>query len=124
MVVEVQKNKSHGKIYWKHTDNVMGTRDAIFTAVVGAGKIRNIVYVIVSLVGGTCRTDIERYDGTNYTVQFSTYNITQEAGNVQIPNSWDPEKPIMTLQQNYNMYALCTGGTVDVSVAYWDDEDV
>ena len=117
------QNKTHGKIYWKHTDNVMGTRDAIFDAVIGAGIIRNIVYVKVTLVGGTTRTDIERYDGTNYTVQFSDY-VDDDQANVSVPNSWDPEKPIMTLQEDYNLYALCTGGTVDVDVAYWDDEDV
>lgn len=117
---------SKGRIYWKHTDNVMGTRDALFTAVIGAGKIRNIVSVIVSLVGGTTRTDIERYDGTDYTVQFSV-NLGTGAGyntNIQIPQTWEPDKPILTLQQSYNLYALCTGGTVDVAVAYWDDDDV
>ena len=120
----IEKNRSHGKIYWKHEDNVYGaTRAAIFDAVIGAGIIRNIVYVKVSLVGGTTRTDIERFDGTNYTVQFAAYADDDQA-NIDVPNSWDPEKPIMTLQQDYNLYALCTGGTVDVAVAYWDDEDV
>lgn len=114
---------SHGKIYWKHTDNVMGARDAIFDSVVGSGIIRNIVYVKVTLVGGTTRTDIERFDGTDYTVQFSTANNTTQYTE-EVPNSWNPEKPIITLQESYNMYALCTGGTVDVSVAYWDDDDV
>ena len=118
-----EKNRSHGKIYWKHEDNVMGTRDEIFDDDIGAGIIRNIVYIKVTLVGGTTYTDIERYDGTNYTVQFSTANNTTQYTET-VPNSWDPEKPIITLQQNYNLYALCTGGTVDVAVAYWDDEDV
>jgi len=118
------KEKIMNRIQWYMADGIEGgERTELFSGAVSTGITRYVVGVYIRNAGGNVHCDIEEYNGTTYTPKLAAYTSTTVPSK-DFPQTWDPTKPIMKLPLNYSLYASPTGGTVDVMVAFWEDDYV
>lgn len=104
--------------------NFMVATDVFGTAV-GADTMRRIIKMWITNNGGTVTVDIRKKDSaSSYSTKFEDFGMSATSGTVrELPSTdWDPEKPaFMTLRQSGNLGLTPTGGTISVTVAYYDE---
>ncbi len=100
-------------------------RHNAFSTAVDKGRRRNIVLVHGEADASAHTVKVEKLaaDGTTYTTIFNTLNIAANA-NVDEPNAYNIESPIIVLEGGANLTFTANAITVNMTVIYWDDEIV
>jgi len=102
------------------------SRTAIFAAAVAERKIRYVIGMWINGDGVASRlVDIERLeeDGTTYTMLHQGIPVAPSE-RVTVPEDWEfgIENPSETVEGGVQLYGRTAGGSLNITVKYWDDD--